>query len=291
VQNRIEYIIFRFFGFIFRTVGLKRARKSAVLLACLFYYLIPIRKTTVIENLTKAFPEKSQKEIRKTAFATYKSFSIALVEILLMPYMSRTEIENDVTIPEQVKNLILGKYNEGRGVILLSAHYGNWEYNASTVSISVNLPFYIIVKSQRNPYVNEWMNNARTRWLNKVVPLGVSIREIFRQLKEKHIVALIADQRGPSDGVRVNFFGRRVSVYPGPALLALKTKSPILYGIAVRQEDYTYKIYMEEVCMDNLPENDEEKIVEISQRHTDILEKYVRIHPEQWLWMHKRWKY
>ncbi len=291
MQNKLEYYLFLLFSLFFRLLGLKTARRLSGLLAGLFYYFIPIRKETVFENLTKAFPEKDNGEIKQIAFNNYKSFSTALIEILLMPYLSRFEIENILDTPEEGKQLILNSYKKEKGVILLSAHFGNWEYIAASVSAQINEPFYVIVKSQRNPYVNNWMNRARTTWINKIVPLGVSVREIFKQLKEKHIVAMVADQRGPSDGIRVNFLGRRSSVYPGPAMLALKTGAPVLFGIAVRQKDYSYKVYLEEISMDNLPESDEDKIIEISQRHTDILEKYIRQYPEQWLWMHKRWKY
>jgi Kdo2-lipid IVA lauroyltransferase/acyltransferase len=270
---------------------LKKARKLSGFIACLFFYLIPIRKETVLDNLGLAFPEKSKEELRKIAFNVYKSVSITLVEILLMPYMSPKEIERAADASNEVKTLICSKLNEGRGVILMTAHYGNWEYNAASVSVQLDEPFYIVVKSQRNPYVNKWMNDTRTKWGNKIVPLGASIREIFKQLKEKHIVAMIADQRGPVEGIRVNFFGRKVSVYSGPALLALKTKAPILFGLGIRQSDFSYKVHFEEVNMDNLPASDDEKIIEISQRHTDILERYIRLHPEQWFWMHKRWKY
>jgi Kdo2-lipid IVA lauroyltransferase/acyltransferase len=291
LQNKLEYFLFLMFSGFFRMLGLKNARKFSGVVAAIFFYLVPIRKKTVLENLKKAFPEKSEKEINKIAFATYKSFSTALIEILLMPSMSRKEIEAAVDVPDEFKQLILKRFNEGNGVILLSAHFGNWEYIAASVSAQINLPLYAIVKSQRNPYVNQWMNAAREKWLNKVVPLGMSVREIFKQLKEKRVVAMVADQRGPSDGIRVNLFGMRTSVYPGPAMLALKTKAPIIIGLNVRQKDNSYKVFFEEVCMENLPEKDEDKIIEISQRHTEFLERYVRQYPEQWLWMHKRWKY
>jgi Kdo2-lipid IVA lauroyltransferase/acyltransferase len=291
LQNRLEYLLFLIFSSFLRLLGLNNARKLSGLVAGIFFYLIPIRKETVFGNLKIAFPEKSEEEIKKTAFAVYKSFSTALIEILLMPYMSRKEIESAVKASEDTKKLICSKQEKGNGVILLTAHYGNWEYIAASVSAQINIPFYVIVKSQRNPYVNQWMNDARTRWVNKVVPLGASIREVYKQLKEKRIVGIVADQRGPVDGIRINFFGRKVSVYPGPAMLALKTKAPLLIGLAVRQKDNSYKVHLEEIKMDNLPENDDEKIIEISQRHSDILEKYIRLYPEQWFWMHKRWKY
>jgi Kdo2-lipid IVA lauroyltransferase/acyltransferase len=291
VQNKLEYLIFLVLSNFLRLLGLKRGRKLSGFIGGIFYYLIPIRKKTVLDNLKLAFPEKPEKEIRKTAFLVYRSFATSLIEILLMPYLSREELESGIYIPDEYKKLFCSKKEEGKGVIMMSAHFGNWEYVAASVGAQLNESICIVVKSQRNSYVNNWMNDARTRWGNKIVPLGASVREIFKQLKEKHVVAMVADQRGPMEGTRVNFFGRKVSVYPGPAMLSLKTKAPILYGLGIRQPDYSYKVHLEEIDTSSLPAGDEEKIIEISQRHTAFLESFIRQYPEQWFWMHKRWKY
>lgn len=289
MKNKIEYIVFLTFSIFFRILGLKISRKFSVIIALFFYYLIPIRKETVIENLKNAYPDYSEKKIKEISFQCYRSFAVTLVEILYMPYMSSEMMKNSTLIKNQ--NLVKEKYNLGKGVVLLSAHFGNWEYIAAAFAIKLNIPFSVVVKSQRNPYVTEWLNNSRIMWGNKIVPLGVSIRQIYKELKNKNIVAMIADQRGPAEGVRVHFFGRPASIYTGPAALALKTGAPILMGIAVRQPDFSYITEMVEISTENLPEDEDEKIKEISQRHTNYLEEMIRKHPEQWFWMHKRWKY
>ena len=289
MKNRIEYFLFLLFSITFRILGLKTSRKLSGLLTFIFYYLVPIRKETVIKNITNAFPEYDEKKIQSIAYNTYKSFLTAFIEILYLPKISRQELKAAVNCSN--KDLIETKFKEEKGVILLSAHFGNWEYVAASVALQLNIPFSVVVKPQRNPYVSDWMNNVRTRWNNDVVSLGLSIRKIYQTLKEKKIVAMVADQRGPQESIKVEFFGRKVSVHMGPAALALKTGSPILYGIPVRQKNYSYKIVMHEISKDNLPEDDEEKIIELSQRHTAYLESFIREHPEQWLWMHKRWKY
>jgi KDO2-lipid IV(A) lauroyltransferase len=102
---------------------------------------------------------------------------------------------------------------------------------------------------------------------------------------------MVADQRGPSDGIRINFMGRKASVFAGPALLALKTGAPIMFGVTIRQPDFSYKLVIEVISTSDLPEEEELKIAELSQRHASVLEKYIRQFPEQWFWMHKRWKY
>jgi KDO2-lipid IV(A) lauroyltransferase len=289
MKNKTEYIIFILFSRFFRLIGLNLSRKFSLFLAFFFFYILPIRKKVVLKNLEIAYPENNLSTIKKSAFRIYKSFAITLVELLYLPYMKRQELINAVEClnPE----LIIEKYNEGKGVILLSSHFGNWEFIAISVALQINIPFSVIVKPLRNPYVYDWMNRARTKFGNEIVPLGISIRKTYQTLKEKKIVAMVADQRGPQEGVRVNFFGREVSVYTGPAALALKTGSPIIFGVPVRQKNYKYHTILVEISQNDLPDSYEEKIKEISQRHTAYLEKIIRENPAQWLWMHDRWKY
>jgi KDO2-lipid IV(A) lauroyltransferase len=289
MKNRLEYIVFILFSSFFSLLGLSLSRKFSTVLALFFFYLVPIRKKVVIRNLQNAFPEKKISAIKKLAFKTYKSFALSLVEIMYLPYIKKQILIDAVECANP--ELIVKKYNEGKGVILLSSHFGNWEFIAISVAMQIGIPFSVIVKPLRNPYVFEWMNRARTKFGNEIVPLGISIRKTYQTLKEKKIVAMVADQRGPHEGVRVIFFGRKVAVYTGPAALALKTGSPIICGIPVRQQNYKYHTVLVEIPVSDLPENDEDKIVEISQRYTSYLEKIIRENPEQWLWMHNMWKY
>ena len=289
MTDRIEYFIFKLFSYLFKITGLKFARKISALLAFVFFYIIPIRKETTIENISKAFPEYSKDKVKKIAFGSYKSFAIALIEILLIPWMTKEEVEKAVKCSNL--DFILKKYNEKKGVLLISAHFGNWEYMAVSIGAQLNVPLSVVVKPQRNIYVTAWLDKMRALWGNKIVPLGISIRQIYKKLKDKNIIAMVADQRGPAEGIRVIFFGRRTSVYPGPAILALKTNAPLLYGVSVRQPDYSYQTEFFEISTENLPENDEDKIIEVNQRMFVLLESIVRKYPEQWLWQHKRWKY
>ncbi len=289
MTDRIEYLIFIFFSFLFKLIGIRSSRKISSVLAFIFFYIIPVRKDTTIENIARAFPEYSEGRVRKIAYGSYKSFAVALIEILFIPWMKREEVEKAVKCSNL--DFVLKKYNEKKGILLISAHFGNWEYMAVSIGAQLKIPLYVVVKPQRNIFVTGWLDRMRTLWGNKIVPLGISIRQIYKELKDKNIIAMVADQRGPAEGIRVNFFGRRTSVYPGPAILALKTGCPILYGISVRQPDFSYRTEFYEISTDNLPADEEEKIIEVNQRMFDYLESCVRKYPEQWLWQHKRWKY
>jgi len=289
MKNIFEYILFLSFSKFFQLLGLNLSRRFSFLIAVLFYYIIPIRKKTVLENLHNAFPDYDEKKLKSIAFGSYKSFAIALAEILYIPAMSKEDIKKQVDCINV--ELIREKYEENNGVILLSAHFGNWEFMATSLAAQLNIPISVVIKPQRNPYVTNWMNKARTKWNNEIVPLGISIRQTYQTIKDKKIIAMVADQRGPEESIKINFFGRNLTVLTGPAALSLKTGAPILYGISVRQDDYSYKSVMTEISNENLPESNEEKIKELSQRHMTYLEGYIRKYPEQWLWMHKRWKH
>jgi len=289
MKNILEYCLFLILAGIVRLLGLKISRRLSVIIAVIFYYIIPIRKQVTLKNLHKAFPKYSEKKIKKIAFGSYKSFSITLVEILFIPFMTREQIENSVYC-ENVE-LVKKYYERNNGLIVLSGHFGNWEYIALSVSAKINVPFHVVVKSQRNPYVDAYLNRGRMRWINKIVPLGASIRKIYSELKAKNIIAMVADQRGPQEGMRVNFFGKSTSIFPGTAALAVKTGAPIVVSIVPRQPDLYYHGLLEVIEPDSLSGTDEEKIFEINQRYFSILENFIRKYPEQWFWMHKIWKY
>ena len=289
MRNILEYILFLFLGKIIGIFGLNLSRKFSTILALIFFYIIPIRKQTVFENLRKAFPEFDEEKIKEVAFNCYRSVLISFFEILYMQKMSRSEIINMLNIENA--DLIIKNHQYGKGVILLSAHFGNWELIATSVSARINIPFHVVVKHQSNPYVDRKINSIRIRWGNEIVPLGISIRNIYKELKNKNLVAMVADQRGPADGLRIKFFGLDTAVYTGPAMLAIKTGTPLIYGITIRQPDYSYKVVLEKIDVESLPDNEDEKVKEVSQRLASFLEKYIRQYPEQWLWMHKIWKY
>ena len=207
----------------------------------------------------------------------------------MIPWLTEKQMKEMIDCKNA--ELITEHYEKNRGVILLSAHFGNWEYIALSVSLQIGIPFHVIVKPQRNPYVTRWLEAVRTKWINKIIPSGISIRTVYKALIEKKIVAMVADQRGPKEGLKLDFMGRPALFFAGPAILSLKTGAPILYSIPVRQNDYSYKAEIHEISGENLPENEEEAVLELTRRHKTYLEEFIEKNPEQWFWMHKRWKY
>lgn len=289
MKNSLEYILFISLSLFTRVIGLKLSRKFANVLAFIFFYLIRIRKEVVLENLTFAFPDYDKEKIKEIAYQNFKSICITLVEILSLPWIKKEQVNNILAFDNP--DLLISKFKEGNGLIVLSGHFGNWEYVATLGACILNVKFNVVVKPQRNPYVDRWMNNYRTKWNNEVIPLGPSIRNVYSVLINKGILAMVADQRGPEDSIKLDFFGRKTSVYTGPAILSLKSNAPLIFGITIRQKDFSYKVHLTEISRDNLPEDYDEKVKVLSERILRHLEDLIRQYPEQWLWMHKRWKH
>lgn len=105
------------------------------------------------------------------------------------------------------------------------------------------------------------------------------------------MIGMVGDQRGPKDGMRVKFFNRSTSVFPGTAAMAVKNGSPIFTLFLERIGNVKFRAHVEEIDTTDLPEDDDEKLFKINQQYMSILEKTIRKAPEQWLWMHKIWKH
>ena len=288
MKNKLEYALFIAFSLAFRAVGLWAARRLATPLGLFFYYVVPIRKAVTLKNLAIAFPELCERERRKLARAAYRNFAIVLVEILSIPSISQKRALRAARI--RGVSLVEEKLRLGKGVVFLTAHFGNWEFAGMSASLQMSAPLSSVVKPLRNPYVDRWMNAARGKWNQRTIRLGVSIRNVYQALREGKTVALVGDQRGPKDGARVDFFGRSSSVYQGVSALAAKTGAPIIMGFAVRRPDYDYEVEFEELGLSGLPDDFEERTRELTRRHTAHLERMIRRHPDHWFWMHDRWK-
>lgn len=289
-KNKIEFAVWKFFVNIVHTIGIKKIPILAKLLSFVFFYLIPIRKNVVLDNLNKAFPDKSNKEINEIAYKNYISIGITFLEIMAFQKMSRHEILKLV----DVENLDIVKphIDNKKGVILLTAHLANWELGALAMGLLLNQPINVMVKKQRNKYVANWMSSIREKFENIEVPLGVSIREIYKTLISGGVVGIVGDQRGrKEDGIVVNFFNNPTVTFQGFASLGIKNKVPIIVVLGERLKNGRYRIHIEEIKYDNLPSDLPGKIKELNQRYMTILETQIKLNPEQWLWMHKIWKY
>jgi len=264
-------------------------RWMGVVLGYAFFHLIRIRRSVTIENLRAAFPEYSTKQVKRIARESYISLAVSILEMLWIPKFTKDILSRELHIENP--DLIEEKRRENRGVLFLSGHIGNWELMAFGVGKLLGFSYLMVVHPQNNPRVRDLVNGLRTSGGNRIVDMRLAGRSILRALSNNESVALLADQSAPRESIYVNFFGRPAATFEGPAVMALKTRAPILMCFCVREKDYRYRIWFEELEYDDLVGYTPENIAALTERHVKALERVIFQYPGQWLWQHRRWKH
>jgi Kdo2-lipid IVA lauroyltransferase/acyltransferase len=284
-----EYLIFETAGFFLRLFPLRIVQRVGAAAGEFVGMTLGYRRSVTMDNLRNAFPDKNDDALRSIMRGAFRNVGIALFEFVYFPRLNAAAINELVQIGNS--ELVQEVYARGKGIILLTAHFGNWELLAQSVPARTGIPVHVIVKNQANRRVNRRINEWRTMLGNIAVPMEISVRELLKALREKKAIGMVGDQTAAKESDSVPFFGRNVPTFEGPAMFSLKTRAPLLVGFAVRQPNGTYRAEFQEIRSDDLMAYTPENVLELTKRHVSALEAVVRAHPDQWLWMHKRWKH
>jgi Kdo2-lipid IVA lauroyltransferase/acyltransferase len=289
VKESIEYILFRAVQRMARLLSYPAAERLGRILGMLAYVVTVPRRRVAMDNLVHAFPEKSRKEIRVIARAAFRNYGISLVEMLWSGQADREDLRRLVRIANP--EVATWARERGKGVILLSAHFGSWEILLSGFVAALGWPLNAIVQTQRNKKINAIIDSQRRRFNCTMIPMGLSVREVLKALQRKEAVLILGDQSGPKESLFVDFFGRPAATHKGTAAFSLRTGASIVLVLLLRQEDGTHQAIFEEIDRSGLEGDSEANVAELTRRHVAALERYIRQYPDHWLWMHKRWKH
>jgi len=246
------------------------------------------RRLVAYANLKAAFAaEKTPAELRAIARRVYRNMVQTFVEVLNLTKVNREYVDEYVEVVNMDR--IRNAAKSGRGTILLTAHFGDWELS-SLVSSVEGFPILVLVREQKMKRLNELLNRLRESNGCKVIRKGMDIKNILKALYGKNIVGILSDQDAGKNGMFVNFFGRPTSYHTGPFEIAKHTDSLILPNFIVRTGGPYHKLFLEEYIDFRKSQNTGGDIRENAQRFASLLESYVRRYPDQWLWLHKRWK-
>jgi KDO2-lipid IV(A) lauroyltransferase len=263
-------------------------KKYGKFLGTIAFHLLKSRRNVAMENLRYAFPKKSDAERERITKGAFENFGISMTEFLWARNYTKKKIFSIVEFEGKLEiEKILAKNS---GIVLVSGHLGNWEMMALATGLFLPAPVLIIVKKQHNEIIDKEITKLRCIFGNCVVTMEKSIKESLIKLKSGGIVAILSDQSAPKESVYVNFFGRSVATFQGPAAFALKSHAPIVMLFMIRQQSGAYKLFCEEIQCSDLQDYSRENVEILTQRHVAVLEKWISQYPEQWLWMHKRWK-
>jgi KDO2-lipid IV(A) lauroyltransferase len=250
--------------------------------------VIGFRKKVVQEHLLQAFPEKDEGWRRKVLHDSFRHLGREGLATFLLSGLSREEIlaRTEVEGLELLEDAIA----QGKGVILATGHFGNWEIGGAGLAVR-GIPLDIIVQHQRNPLFDRDLNRNRTRLGLRMIMRGDAPKETLRSLRKGRVVGIAGDQNRRRDGVFVDFFGKKASTARGAAVFALRTGAPLLLGVSRRLEGKIARYRWSIGPVEFEPSGDmEEDVLRLTQAHTAHLEREIVRTPEQYLWQHRRWK-
>jgi len=288
LQDRLEYWAALA---LLKTLGWlphKLARALCAPLASLCYWLWPRLRRVGLINLRLAFPEWTEAQRRQVIYQLFQNFGRMLADFAHFPHWNRGNIER-LIIYDGFENYERAQ-SQGRGVLFLTAHFGNWELGSFAHGV-YGYPCYFVVRGLDNILIDRLINSYRCRSGGKAIDKSEFARGVLRAFAQGHAVGVLSDQNMlPSEGVFVDFFGRKACTTTGPARVARKTGAPIVLGLVIWDKKLKkYRLRFEAVDWIKCGEAEEEILVNTAN-FTRRLEEYVRRHPDQWLWVHRRWK-
>ena len=252
----------------------------------ILYKLIGYRTAVVRMNLRNAFPEKSEEEIQKIQDKFYRYFCDLILETIktltIKPDTLKKHVKfNDMTVFENF-------YNQGKSVIIVMGHQGNWELGGARFSQDPYHQLFVIYHPMTNKYFDRLVYHMRTRLGNKLYAMKDTFRGMLRNRNEVTATAFIADQTpSPNGAYWTTFLNQDTPIFVGTAKIAKKLNYPIIY-VSVKRPKRGYYEVDSELLIEAPALLTED---EISERHTRRLERDIQENPDIWLWSHRRWKH
>ncbi|MFN7948009.1 MAG: lysophospholipid acyltransferase family protein [Blastocatellia bacterium] len=285
IEYALAWTILKSLGALPRTVAIKVAQAVGALARTLRPRLSRHAET----NLRLAFPDLDERERERILRGVFSNLGRLLGEVSQFPRFNRDNISS-IVVYEGLENFLAAR-DEGRGVILLTGHIGAWELSVFAHSV-YGYPMSFLKRNVDNPLVERLAESYRLRHGNRSIDKRGSVREILKTLKAGGVVGILADLNATrEEGVFVDFFGVPASTTAGVATLALRTGAVVLPGYIVWDDKAKiHRLHFEKPIETISTGNQKEDVITSTQRYTKALEDIIRRYPDQWLWIHRRWK-
>ncbi len=270
---------------LFRVLPISVAQRLGAGLGLLAHALSGRYRRVARQNLQRAFSDWTPAQVKATVRRVFRNFGVSLAEFFKAPSMTRPQIEKWVTIVglEHLDAAL----REGKGVLLITGHFGNWELMARYLCM-LGYPVSVIARDADDKGTTELITMLRERSGYKVFPRGNAARLVLKALRANEAVGILPDQN--AGDVYVEFFGQKAGSVAGPAVFHLRTGAPLVPLFSVRLPGDYHRVEI-------LPPMRFEPTGDVQADHQrvmqalhDVLESYVRRYPDQWLWLHDRWK-
>lgn len=287
-MKRLGYYAFLLLINVFRLIPFGLIYLFSDFLALVFYYIVPYRKKMILENLSRTFPDKNEREIKKICREFYRNLSDILLEAIKGFTLTEKQIARRYQFDEDDR--LNQYYKSGQSVVATTAHLANWEWGAYATGFTLEHKIIGVYKKMSQPYINQYVIRSRSKF-DVMLSEMKETTDIVKNYSHKRpfILTLIADQR-PSDPYKAywtTFLGRDTAFFFGPEKFAREYNLPVFFFNIHRVKRGHYH-----VAYDWLSEPDEklEKGV-IIERYKNVLEREILHRPSEWLWSHSRWKH
>jgi KDO2-lipid IV(A) lauroyltransferase len=283
IYHYLEYAALRILLFKLRLLPYALSRAFVLCLFRVIGYGFGVRKNLARRQLMKVYPGKPKAEIDLILRKLYRQMGLTVCETWLLreeKLIAGSRVTGDANVREA--------FALGRGAILATAHFGNWE--GARILPRFGIPLSVVAKKQHNHFFDRFNNAIREQHGVSVIDVKRGLRDILAHLRKNEMVAILADQNAGKSGLILDFLGFPASHWLGVAKLSLRYKIPIVPGFALRTEQETLDLRFEPMIHHPELEDAEENYITVLNEINAVIERYIHAYPDQWFWVHKRWK-
>ena len=286
--DSIGYWVVKIIAWFIRLLPLSSALFLGRCAGLVIYYCHKRREVAYINLKHSLSDDYSPSQIREIVKRNYMHAAMMAVELFRFPTVSKKFVDKNIEIKgyDNIENAL----KKNKGVIFLTAHFGNWEL-LGIVSSLIGLPIKALAREQKHSKLNDLLNEFRSAHGNEIIGKGFALREIVQALRNNEIVGMVSDQSGGPDGIYLELFGRETTTPTGVINIAQRTECVVLPCFMVRKKKGKHFVSIHPPIEIQNSDDKESDMRDGLSEYLKILEGYIREYPEQWLWGHKRWKY
>ena len=283
-----EYATLRFFCGLVNLIPYRIAMWLAAFFGWGAFHIVRLNRARTMERLRSVFPEKSERELKRIAWRSFANILETGVEMIRAPKLTREWMDRYVADGQLYKDRLQKYVDEGRGVVIMVPHSGNW-YMAAWSMAKYGLPLFAIAARQRNPKIDAWMK--RQYCDIDVVERGSAkvLVEIKSRLEAGGAFAILPDLRVKEPDVEVDFLGGKANVSHAGAMFAVKCGSPIVVAVMRRERGRHVFDHVATLRPDPDAPDKKEEASRLTREAMRLLDERIRRHPDQWFWYNKRW--
>ena len=283
----MTHTLYRFGRFVAGIIPLKVSYHIACFISDIHFSMADSERKAVIANLKVVLGEsRTEEEYTLMACDVFRNFAKYLVDFFRFRKIDDDYMKKNIKITgrENIDKAL----SRGKGVVLLSAHIGNWELGGFVVG-RLGYPISAVVLTHQNKNINDFFTQQRLIGNMKPIELGMSLRACYNVLRLNQLLALLGDRDFMKNGIRIGFFGKEAIIPKGPAAFGCRLGSALVPVFMIREADDTFHFIMEEPVVAKEGIGEEEAIRELTARYLKILEKHIKRYPTQWYMFREFW--